>query len=322
MRPNARKNQKLIEQYPFIRYVRNASFGSAPIEHGDRVDDLSIKVQIADGDLMFAQARNVGLNGRSWIWSDSKAREGQVGQRREILFAIDHKQWLIDQLEWPNDEPGDLYGRAVLWGTDHGDGHYSNPLYDQVKYLVWVTIESWFEDTKDDDNRFGEFKYRSMKITIYGEPEQGFAELDRNASMEDHLRLSMSVLCRAAVERDFHIIKLSGQLDELCHRFQEEVYFNGMKEIADDPEWRICGSGRFGPVKVLVAEMCGYERVMLEDDSSWISFQLRSGASKMYVLGLGGKLPQARRLVTTVVDAWRQPESRTNFKHDRNVSVM
>jgi hypothetical protein len=94
-------------------------------------------------------------------------------------------------------------------------------------------------------------------------------------------------------------------LYEVCVTFQEEIDFNGMKDVLDNGEFR-GASGQFDAVKVLCAEMCGYDRVMLEDNSSYVTFQLRPGSKHMYVLGQQGTLPQIRNLVRTVVRIWRE----------------
>ena len=76
-------------------------------------------------------------------------------------------------------------------------------------------------------------------------------------------------------------------------------------------------------VKVLCAEMCGYERVMLEDDVAWVSFQARSETSGLYTLGLGGTLPQIRNLVMNTILFWNcKPELRDQFQPDPNISVF
>ncbi len=129
-------------------------------------------------------------------------------------------------------------------------------------------------------------------------------------------------MLRGALDKDHDIVSIGGMLYEMCVTFQEEMYFNGMKDVLDNGEFR-GASGQFGAVKVLCAEMCGYDRVMLEDNSSYVTFQLRPGSKHMYVLGQQGTLPQIRNLVRTVVRMWREkPEQRAAFKPDKKVSVM
>lgn len=82
-------------------------------------------------------------------------------------------------------------------------------------------------------------------------------------------------MLRGALDKDHDIVSIGGMLYEMCVTFQEEMYFNGMKDVLDNGEFR-GASGQFGAVKVLCAEMCGYDRVMLEDNSSYVTFQDQS----------------------------------------------
>ncbi|MFA5744995.1 MAG: hypothetical protein WC887_02170 [Candidatus Paceibacterota bacterium] len=296
---------------------------------GTSVGDLTIKVEKADGDLMFRQADNVGLGDDTFIFQMKGDHRDQIMRRGEYLFAIDGKGKIINRVNWPRNDKehrtiGEVYGWSVLWATKHGKDHYSNPIWDITKFFVWVTVEAWYMDTKNDipKDRFGEFRDRSVHITIYGAPDCGFEKLQEQSCPAENLYLDSDVLMRATLINNHDIITIGGRLDELCRLFQDEVYFNGMKTVLDGGEYR-GASGQFGAAKVLCAEMCGYDRVMLEDSVCWITFQLRPDASMMYVLGMGGTLPQLRNLIKFVVKMWNDKiESRSNFKPDKNVSVM
>lgn len=335
MNPNASKNRNLIKQYPFVSDILSARMEPHDGRGGTSVSDLTIRVEKADGDLMFRRADNVGLGDSSCIFQFKGNRKGQVMRRGEYLFAIDSKERIVNRVNWPrNDEEkrktdGEVYGWSVLWTervtfANNKEG-YSNSIWNKVKYLVWVTVEAWHADTKNDDvtgGRFGEFKDRSIHITIYGAPDQGFEKLQKESSVYSNLSLDTRVMTRGVIEKDHDIVSIGGMLYEMCITFQDEVYFNGMKEVLDSGEFR-GASGQFGTVKVLCAEMCGYDRVMLEDSASYVTFQLHPGSKHMYVLGQQGTLPQIRNLVRTVVRMWREkPELRAAFKPDKNVSVM
>jgi hypothetical protein len=161
-----------------------------------------------------------------------------------------------------------------------------------------------------------------VHITIYGASDQGFEKLEEESSVYSNLSLNTRVMTRGMLDKDHDIVSIGGMLYEMCITFQDEVYFNGMKEVLDGGKYR-GASGQFGTVTVLCAEMCGYDRVMLEDSASYVTFQLRPGSKHMYVLGQQGTLPQIRNLVRTVVRMWREkPELRAAFKPDKNVSVM
>lgn len=335
MNPNASKNRDLIKQYPFVSDILSARMEPHDGKGGTSVNDLTIRVEKADGDLMFRRADNVGLGDSSCIFQFKGNRKDQVMRRGEYLFAIDGKGKIVNRVNWPrNDEEkrkidGEIYGWTALWTgrvtfANNKEG-YSNPIWDKAKYLVWVTVEAWHADTKNDDvpsGRFGEFKDRSIHITIYGAPDQGFEKLQEESSVYSNLSLDSRLMTRGVIDKDHDIVSIGGMLYEMCITFQDEVYFNGMKDVLDGGEFR-GASGQFGTVKVLCAEMCGYDRVMLEDSASYVTFQLRPGSKHMYVLGQQGTLPQIRNLVRTVVRMWREkPELRAAFKPDKNVSVM
>lgn len=335
MRVNAKKNQDLLKQYPFVSQIIAEPMEPFDDLGGAGIDDLTIRVEKADGDLMFRHANNVGLGDSSCIFQFKGNRKDQVMRRGEYLFAVDDKGKILNRVNWPrNDEEqrktGEvIYGWTALWTERFtfpgGTRGYSNPIWNKVKCLVLVTVEAWHMDTRNDDvpsGRFGEFRDRSVHVTIYGEPGQGFEKLQEESSVYTNLSLDIRLMTRGVVEHDYDIVSIGGMLYEMCITFQDEVYFNGMKDVLDNGESR-GASGQFGTVKVLCAEMCGYDRVMLEDAASYVTFQLRPGSKHMYVLGQQGTLPQIRNLVRTVVRMWNQkPELRAAFKPDKNVSVM
>lgn len=334
MRVSARKNQDLLKQFPFVSRIIAEPMEPFDGSGGVSIDDLTIGVKRADGDLMYRRANNVGLGDSSCSFQLGGNRENQVMRRGEYLFAVDGKGRIVNRVNWPrNDEEqrklGEVvYGWSALWTNrvTYPDGNwgYMNPIWNRVKYLVWVTVKAWHLDTHNDNpgSRFGEFRDRSVHITIYGEPKQGFEKLQDESSVYTNLSLDTQLMTRGVVERDHDIVSMGGMLYEMCITFQNEVYFNGMKAVLDRGKFR-GASGQFGTVKVLCAEMCGYDRVMLEDAMSYVTFQLRPGSKNMYVLGQRGTLPQIRNLVKTVVRMWDQkPELRAAFKPDQNVSVV
>ena len=335
MNPNSAKNRKLIDQYPFLAAVINEDMEPHGHPLKNMMDDLQIRVQKADGDLMFRRASNVGLGDSSCVFQIGGKREGQVMRRGEYLYAIDNEGTISNHVDWPRnrDEQRELDGEVYAWSVfwtgrttfANGSMGYTDPIWDKTKYLVWVTVEAWHTDTKDDDapgGRFGELQDRSVHVTIYSEPEQGFEKLQEEANVYTNLRLDSDVMIRAVIRKDHDLVSIGGMLYEMCITFQDEVYFNGMKQVLDDGEFR-GASGKFGSVEVLCAEMCGYDRVMLQDSGSYVTFQLRPGSKHMYVLGQDGTLPQIRNLVKTVVRLWNQnSKSRAAFAPNENVSVM
>jgi len=326
MKPNARKNQKLIKEFPFLKKIVATKLEPYDGEGKASLQDLTIQVQKADGDLLYRTANNIGLGENSWSSHLKGPRKAQVGRRGEYIFAVDKDGKILKQMGWPRNREEargkkPRYAYMVLWMTEDGN-MLSGSLHDEVEYLVWVLVNAWHKPSGNMDNLFGEFCDRTMHVVVYGKPECGFGKLQSSANVYENLYLSSDVLISAVFDKDTDITSIGGRLDELCTWFQNDVYFNGMQEVFRKGEYR-GASGRFGSTEVLVAEMCGYERVMLQNECCWITFQLRPGENSMYVLGEGGTLPQLRALTTSVIQMWKEtPECHKNFQSNKNVSVM
>lgn len=334
MNPKAPKNRDLMSQYPFVLDILLEDMEPYGGLEGIQVDDLTIRVEKADGNLMFRRANNTGLGESSFNFQIKGNRKDQVMRRGEYLFAVDGTGKIVHRVNWPKNEEergtqGEIYGWSALWvgrsTLPSGEPCYANPIHAIVKYLVWVTVETWHTDTKNEDapeGRFGEFRDRSAHVTIYGEPDEGFEKLQEESSVYANLSLDARVMMHGIFKKDHDIVSMGGMLYEMCITFQDEVYFNGMKDILDGNKNR-GASGQFGGVKVLCFEMCGCVRIMLEDPASFVTFQIHTESKHMYVLGQQGTIPQIRNLVKTVVRTWNQkPELRAALKPDKNVSVV
>ena len=322
MRVDAKKNQKLIAQFPFLERIISAQIEPLDDRRGTRVDDLNIKVQIADGDLLYRQADNVGLHGMdSVLFAEKGEKDFELGRSGECLFLIDHLGVIMDRVDWSihdvNHPP--RYANSALWS------HQGNSRHNLIQFLVWVTVYNWHEDLRLGDTfreRFGVLRRREMHITIYKAPKDGFLELDEKSSVFENLYLTMNKIYHGIHIKDESLQRIAGRLDELCRLFQDAVFFRGMRAVLQEGQCR-GASGQMDSVKVLCAEMCGYERVMLEDDVAWVSFQARSETSGLYTLGLGGTLPQIRNLVMNTILFWNcKPELRDQFQPDPNISVF
>lgn len=326
MRVSAKKNAELLKQYPFLAHLVRLPFEplASDSPNPTKVDDLVVTFEKADGDLLYRKADNIGLIDTGCMLAAKGRHKGMAGKRGEYLFALDEDGVVLKRLDWPKGRDEERvtkppYAFAVLWGIQEGEV-LSQPHYDRTKYLVWVTVKAWHERTRDSSQPFGQLQSREMCITVYGEPSQGFQKLQDEANLYDNLYLDSHTLMTAALDHNYDINVISGHLGELCNFFQREVYFAGMKDIVDAGPFR-GASGQLGPVKVLAAEMCGYDRVMLENSICWVSFQLRPGAKSMYMLGCGGTLPQLRELTLSAIEGWKSG-GKEKFTSDKNVSVM
>lgn len=327
MRVNAKKNAELLKQYPFLAHLVGLPF--EPLAGSDlnptKIDDLVVTFEKADGDLLYRKADNLGLIDTGCMLAFKGRHKGMAGKRGEYLFALNEDGVVLKRLDWPKGRDEERskkppYAYAVLWGVEEGES-LSQPHYQHTRYLAWVTVETWHEHTRNSSQPFGQLQSREMRITVYGEPSQGFRKLQDEANLYDNLYLDSHTLMTAALDRNYDINVMSGHLGELCNFFQRKVYFAGMKDIVDAGPFR-GASGQFGSTKVLAAEMCGYDRVMLENNVCWVSFQLRPDSKSMYVLGCGGTLPQLRELVHSAIEEWEKPDSSRQFSSSKSVSVM
>src|SRR5690348_9899856 len=99
---NAKETSKFAKKYPFIGPITLQRLEPFDDNNGITYDELTINVKKATGELMFHQADNVGLAGStSCIFFVDGKRKGQVMKRAEYLFAIDHEDKIINQIDWP-----------------------------------------------------------------------------------------------------------------------------------------------------------------------------------------------------------------------------
>ena len=322
MRPTASKNQKLISQYPFLTEIMSLSLRDQPFETCYDIDDLTIKYQKADGDLMYRYAQNIGHFNTACVVTN---RKNVVARRHEYLFAIDASDTIIRELEWPKsfyDLPRKsdmVYAWQVFW-RQRRDKSFTDPIHDKVKYLVWVTVLSWYTQTRDPDSPFGDFKSRDMQITIHGAPNRGFKQLDEASCIEQNLYLTDNLRDHVLCE-DPAMHKINGHLAELCRWFQDDVFDTGLKDALD----KLKGGGisaHIGSITLLAAKQSGYYRVFLEDGRSHVTYQCRPDQDEMYTLSVGGTLPSIRNLTKSVIRAWQDPQKRTLFISDREVGVI
>ena len=323
MNPNAPKNLALMEQYPFIPSILTIWLEPKSVDNG--LNDLTIKVERADGDLLYRQADNTGIGDKSFLIGE-KERDEQVGKVGDYLFAIDHANAILKQVKWPRSrdearKAKPVYASDALWGQVDSHGGRSSSMHDRVKFLVWISIQTWHKCTGDMQNPFGELLSRSATITIYQEPKQGFMELQKEANVFDNLSIHNGVIERGYQDGNQEILTIYGQLTELCRFFQDYVYFNGMSEILKSGKHR-GASGEFDSLSILAFEMAGCERVTLKNNTCWITVQLRSGSNSMYMHACGGTLPRIRALIRSAVDVWKDPANQAKFKTDPDVSIF
>lgn len=327
------KIQKLIKQFPFVTDILSAKMEPTDGQGKSRVDDLTIRVQKADGDLMWRRANNIGIGDDSSIFNPSGNRRGQVMRRGEYLFAINNSGKIINRVDWPRNieerrATGEIYGQSALWSRRDiirkGETCYSNPIWGETEYLVWATVEAWHENSKNPDapnGVFGKFHDRSVYITIYGKPIEGFEKLEKESDMFTNLSLDEDTILFGIVEKNENIIRMVGMLDEMCITFQDEVYLNGMQRMLDGKGyWRMLD--KQGNVIITCTGPYSSKYITLRDSASMVKFVQHRGSDRLYLQGQWGTLPQIRNLVRTVVRMWQNQELHVEFKVDTGSSSV
>lgn len=308
---------KLIRKYPFVSDILATSMEPYGTQEGADINDVIINVEQANGDLMFRYAKNIGLEDSVFAYSRDVYRKDQVMQRGEYLFAVNNKNKIVNRANWPRSSEEcrlKICGCSTQWSTINDDGFGSDPVCDddELKYLVWVTVDVWH--MKSDGvswEVFGEFRDRKIRITIYNEPNEGFETLQEESSVYSNLLLNNQLMMRGIIDKNRDIMCIQGMIYEMCITFKNYVYFNGMKDMIDSDRF-CCMSGYFDSVKMLYDNSRVNNRIILEDTVSNINFQPCSESTLSLVSGQQGTLPQIRNLITTVVNLWNEkPELRS-----------
>lgn len=277
------KNQKLIKQFPFVTDILSEKMEPNDESGGSATNNLTIRVQKADGDLMFRRAENFGLGDGSLVIKTSGARKGQIMRQGEYLFAIGGSQnKIINRLKWikTTGKREDVYGGSILTPTQVtiNAGNVCHSICHITKYLVWVTVIAWHERNIDSDySSFGKMIDRFVHLTIYKQPNEGFYELLHSADIFTNLSLDGHTLGRGLIKQDRDFIIMSGMLNEMCFTFQDGAYLAGMKEWLDyEIPWTS------GDITVTCSQPYEYRIIRLKDSFCAVSF-IQYGSKSAYV---------------------------------------
>ncbi len=275
------------------------------------VDDLKIKVEKADGELMFRLAHNVGM-GDNVQFVGMGARQGQAGRQAEYIYAIGQNDEILSMLDWVGQDRL-VFGKDVFWSVQTARG-WKNPVSHLTSYLVWVTVNTW-HDYEDEDKKVID---RTMEITVYGPPKCGFEKLDSESRFDDHFWLSTRTLTAGLLHQNHDAIAIQGRLAELAQLFYDSVYTQGMEDTLEKAEWKGC-SGQFDDIQVQAVYSMRRVGVCLTDANATIELHTLDGSKDMYMGSYNGTLPQIRHLVMAAVKAWETEEVKASFGRDEEV---
>lgn len=194
----------------------------------------------------------------------------------------------------------------------------SDALFESTAYIVWVTVTVLYKKSGSENWPCGDFVERSMNITIYRPPSEGFSNLENNAKIEDHLWLSNRVLTDAALSGDQRISGIGTRLHELGQVLYETVYSQGMKQTLEEGGWK-GHSVSFDEVEVKA--VWGFQRVGVElsNSTTYVEFHIHDDSNVMYMGAVQGRLPEVRKLVISTIQAWSDEEKRKDFTSDESV---
>ena len=311
---------KLLKQFPFLNTIKNRNLNPFERQYGPNVDDLTIKVERADGNLMYRAPDHVGTNGSKtrYFTVVSGPKSGLIGKQGEYCYAISHDGEVINSLWQPfHDDKQPVYGSDVLWGV-RSAGMKSDALFESTAYIVWVTVTVLYKKSGSENWPCGDFVERSMSITVYRPPSEGFSKLEHNATIEDHLWLSNRVLTDAALSGDQRISGIGTRLHELGQVLYETVYSQGMKQTLEEGGWK-GHSASFDEVEVKA--VWGFQRVGVElsNSTTYVEFHIHDDSNVMYMGAVQGRLPEVRKLVISTIQAWSDEEKRKDFTSDESV---
>lgn len=307
------------KQFPFLETVLDLPMDPQGGNEGTQIDELTIKVERADGDLLFRTAQNYGTLGeRGVLISVEGPHKGTVSKQGEHLFAFSKDGELINTLAQKRTDFGSpIYAEQIFW-TLIQDNWRTGPLFGDIAKLVWVTVNAYYEDTGNSDDRFGKFLERTVSVTIYQPPEEGFLKLEQDSRIEDHLLVTNNVLMQAALHPDKQIAAISARFCELAELFYHSVYTKGMEDALEKAEWKGC-SGTFGDVSVKAVWGLHMVGVELSSPNADVEFRISDGSKVMFAGSVYGKLSEIRQLVIDVIIGWQNEEAREAFGPDTSV---
>jgi hypothetical protein len=309
MNPHSHKNKKLLKQFPFLYSCMHwGMVPASPTSDPDKIDDLTISVQVADHDLMYLMLESVGIDGRG-VTIFSPTRKGQRGVSHDHMFALD-----CDGVKVRTAEPKTFVHEMFTgWLKD----------LLTIEYLVFVRITVWHKSAGEHGLENGDFVARTVEVIVYQKPKLGksFYDLFQESSYETNLVLCDRVIgsCMFVDRYKEKIHHIMGMLSELCIQFEEGVVKNGMQQIIQKSgsDWL---EGEYAGIEVLFGDQIGRPRIQLNDkNGNYVVFGINNNVSdknwRMNIAGELGKLPNIRRMIIAVIDTWKQfPESHQNFK--------
>jgi hypothetical protein len=214
MKTHQQRLADLHSKFPAINaaIARINENGSVPSN-----DEVRISVERVDRDMLCNTA--MLCSGRGSSLCDSSL-PGLLGWQHEVFFAVNAQHEIIGQIGAmkPVEDERD-YRQVKHLLLDHRQ---------QVAYLVRVVVTGWCKRINDwigKDSPLGELVQRTLEVTVYREPDQGFSDLLAETWTDDNLRLHFRSFGLPMNPDVQYFLK---RLLPMIRQFEERTFFNGL----------------------------------------------------------------------------------------------
>lgn len=303
--PQQDERQNYIKDFPFLKEVP-VDRRPLGLEGSAALDKVTVRVERADASLMFRD--RVNAYSEPMYVGDRRGQHRNMARQSEELYMV-----AGGGLEETAPLSRPAYPRKTFHFVDFG----------KVEYLVWVrtrTLYNYPADSRQRQNpELAGLKERSIHITIYRPPREGWAELYRTARLSDSV-LTDHRIREGCEDHDPDWLAIKLRLDDLAKEFGAGPYARGIRskilEALEVGDYRMAGEAAGTKLRSYV--MSGCILMNIYNDSSQVTFwgfasekDHREAGIKWMGMnswkGIYGSISQAEQLVKVISSAWPMP---------------
>ncbi len=318
-----RKNQRLIDQYPFLQPVLSGLGTKWLHFHQDKVSKLDIRVERADKDLMWRYATCFGLSdgpNTQYRVVDSGKRDGLLMRQHEYLVSVDGSGHAYHHFFWSDYYVPNKFLHFVhdcmfddVRFYENGDrGHLGTCVAHKILNLLWIRCQSFHKASGNESLPFGDLVDVDVSITVYNKPKNGGFDTLCYSDIFEHFITHENILQTGLYAGNPKFLMMQGMLAEMCQNLVDNVWNKGFKQvfIGDKNETRY-KEFRLNDIVVTCNMLSGTLAITIEDKSGnmivLMSREDKDGDyTGFFVHKHRGKLPSIRRMVYAVIDRHRK----------------
>ncbi len=182
-----KQKEEFLEQFPVFQNVFDMPYLYDINLMGQglhRSDKMHIAYEKATGELLFRSGKKFGFIDHQGNFSKTDPScENHIYAQEEMLFSLDCEGKIIKTLRWPEANGNDdipFFALGIFW--DKNDFGEISQNFSIVQSLVWLTVIERREKLEQGmRNTFGLLRERTVHITVYTKPTNGFGALCREA---------------------------------------------------------------------------------------------------------------------------------------------